>query len=122
MNINGFDYNGSLKSADVYMWLGDGGARDYSSFEENNVYLHNIESGDTIHISKLNFWMKNKSDVGNYNLIGSNVWTIDFSDINKTGTYRLVVEGIGCSQNFTIGQTAYYYPLRFHSLDISICA
>ena len=34
-----------MKSADLYMWLGDGGGRDYSSYAGRKVILLNVETG-----------------------------------------------------------------------------
>jgi len=38
---------------------------------------------------------------------GSDVYRMDFSDFNTPGTYALVVEGVGRSYDFTIGETVW---------------
>ena len=39
VNIIGYSPKEAVKAADLYLWLGDGGQRDYSAFEGNKVYL-----------------------------------------------------------------------------------
>ena len=49
--------------------------------------------------------MENKAEPTlDKDLTGADVWECDFSAFNKPGEYRLVVEGIGCSSVFTIGE------------------
>ena len=42
VNIMGYSPSEAVKAADLYMWLGDGGQRDYKSFEGKKVYLYNV--------------------------------------------------------------------------------
>lgn len=37
VNIIGYTPESAVKAADLYLWMGDGGQRDYSSFEGNKV-------------------------------------------------------------------------------------
>lgn len=110
LNLNGFNTLSSIKTADVYMWLGNGNYRDYSAFEGNSVYLYNTDTHDTTGAGELIYFTDNGADVGYYNLIQSPVWTCDFSEIQEKGNYKLVVEGIGSSQPFSISDTNYYAP------------
>jgi endoglucanase len=110
INLAGFDNTGSKKTADLYMWMGDGGARDYSDYEGNNAYLFNTHTNDTLLIGQVGYWAGNKTDFGSYNLIQSDVWAVDFSHITMSGDYRLVIDGIGCSQEFSIKESAYFDP------------
>jgi endoglucanase len=41
-NLVGYAPDAPHKAADLYAWLGDGGARDYKSFVGNKVYLYDV--------------------------------------------------------------------------------
>jgi endoglucanase len=110
VNLAGYHTDVSAKSADLYCWMGDGGARDYSSFENNKVYLYDVNKKKEVEVGKVTFWKNGGSDVGGYNLTRSPVWNIDFPNFTAPGTYRLAVEGVGCSQEFTISENVYYNP------------
>ena len=45
VNILGYTPQEETKAADLYLWLGDGGQRDYSSFEGKKVWLYNTATG-----------------------------------------------------------------------------
>lgn len=107
VNLIGYNGDASHKAADLYSWLGDGGARDYSTFEGNDVSVYNVHTGATTTIGEVTFWKTAASEVGGYNLTGSDVWSVDLSELTTPGTYRLVVEGVGCSQDFVIAGDVY---------------
>ena len=50
------------------------------------------------------FWKKSGGDLGGRNLTRADVWNCDFSSFTGTGTYRLAVEGVGCSPDFTLSR------------------
>ncbi len=110
VNLVGYHPDPTMKSADLFQWVGDGGARDYSSFEGNKVFLYNTTTNQPTEVGVVSFWKKSGLDVGWYNLTRSSVWNADFSQYTTTGTYRLAIEGVGCSQDFIISQEAYFYP------------
>lgn len=110
LNLVGYSTSSVIKSADVYRWMGDGKRRDYSAYVGNQAYLFNTNTKDTIAIGQLAFWKENTKAFGQYNLLQSDVWTVDFSDFKQSGTYRLVVDGIGCSQDFDIKPDVYKIP------------
>ncbi len=112
VNLSGYHPKSAVKAADLYMWMGDGGARDYASFEGNKVYLYNIETKESNEVGKVSFWKKNSAEVQGYHLIQSDVWNVDFDGNHAPGVYRLVVEGVGASQNFVIGERAVFEPFR----------
>lgn len=116
VNLVGYVSNTPHKAADLYHWMGDGGARDYTSFEGNAVYLYDVGSEQSAEVGSVNFWMTSGSDVGGYNLTQSPVWTIDMDGVFTPGTYRLVVEGVGCSQDFEIRDTVYDDPFKISVL------
>ena len=45
VNLVGYAPDAAHKAADLYHWMGDGGARDYSSFEGNTVYVYDVTNG-----------------------------------------------------------------------------
>lgn len=115
VNILGYTPQESIKAADLYLWLGDGGERDYSSFEGKNVYLYNVETGKHKKVGNVSFWMsasQSEQEANKKNMTGSDVWNIDFKE-SRPGRYRLVVEDVGCSMDFDINNNVYFQPFRF---------
>ena len=112
VNLVGYVAATDHKAADLYAWLGNGGARDYTSFEGNTVYVNNVGTGQAIPIVMVTFWKPSGSDVFFYNLTRSAVWNVDFPGFTSPGTYRLAVQGVGCSQDFTIANDVYGNPFR----------
>jgi hypothetical protein len=110
INLAGYNPDPTIKSADLYIWLGDGGARDYTSFVNNKVYLYNITTSQATEVGKVTFWKKSGNDIYSYNLTRSDVWNADFSSFSTAGTYRLAIDGVGCSQDFKIDNSAYHDP------------
>ncbi len=107
VNLVGYTPDAPHKAADLYQWLGDGGARDYSSFEGHAVYVYDVANAQAYPAGQVTFWKPSGSDVGGYNLTRSPVWNVDFSAFSDSGTYRLVIEGVGCSQDFKIASNVY---------------
>ncbi|ERP39049.1 cellulase N-terminal Ig-like domain-containing protein [Chitinivibrio alkaliphilus] len=116
VNLVGYKASPSIKAADLYHWMGDGGGRDYSDFEGNTVYIYDVEAESYTEVGTVDFWMSNQSEGHHYNFIESDVWNIDFTGFETPGRYRLAVEGIGASQKFTIHDNIYYEPLRVNTL------
>lgn len=115
VNIVGYAPHSRKHAADLYMWLGDGGQRDYKAFENNQVFLLNAATGERNAVGKVAFWKSASASVeeaGGKNLTGSDVWKIDFA-CQTPGTYRLVVEGVGCSMDFVIDRDIYFQPYRY---------
>ena len=113
VNLVGYLNDGSVKSADLYQWLGNGAGRDFTSFEGKKVYIYDVNTKISTEAGKVVYWKSNSSsnaEASGYNLINSNVWNADFTGFTTPGTYRLVIEDVGCSQDFTIGGDAYYQP------------
>ncbi|MBP5796084.1 MAG: hypothetical protein J6W07_04515 [Bacteroidales bacterium] len=118
VNILGYSTQEKTKSADLYYWLGDGGPRDYKSFEGKKVWLYNVKSGAKQQVGKVKFWKKASDctkEAGSKNLTGSDVWNLDFSTAAQ-GTYRLVVDGVGCSMDFVIKPDLYLEPYKYSVL------
>jgi endoglucanase len=112
VNLVGYAPDAPHKAADLYAWLGDGGARDYKSFEGNKVYLYDVATQQPTEVGAVAFWKASATDVGGYNLTRASVWTADFSSFTTPGTYRLVVDGVGCSQDFQIAAGIYGDPFK----------
>ena len=86
------------------------------------MYLYNVEAGTYIQAGIVEFWKQEGSDVHGYNLTGSDVWKIDFSSASTPGIYRLVVDGVGCSQDFRIVEDAYHDPFQVSLLGYFLYA
>ena len=115
VNIIGYSPEEETKAADLYMWLGDGGQRDYTSFEGKKVWLYNTETGKKQKSGKVTFWMsatESDKEANRKNMTGSDVWNIDFKDA-APGRYRLVVEDVGCSMDFDISNNVYFQPYHY---------
>lgn len=114
VNIIGYTPKSPVKAADLYLWMGDGGQRDYGSFEGNAVWLYNVQTGKKHKVGKVAFWKscQTKAEALGRNLTGSDVWNIDFTSAVALGRYRLVVEGVGCSMDFDIREDAYFEPYK----------
>jgi len=116
VNLVGYLADSSVKAVDLFMWMGDGGARDYSTFVGKKVYIYNVNTSASQQVGAVALWKNSAQDVGGYNLTMSNVWKADFNDFNTPGTYRIAIEGVGCSENFEIKKYAYFEPFRVSTL------
>jgi hypothetical protein len=112
VNLVGYTPEAAHKSADLYHWMGDGGARDYASFVGNKVYVYDVTNKQSTQVGTVAFWKPSGADVGGYNIFRSSVWTADLSTITTPGTYRLVVDGVGASQDFQVAPGIYADPFR----------
>lgn len=115
VNIIGYVPQEPVKAADLYLWLGEGGQRDYSSFEGKKVYLYNVTTGAKTKVGNVKFWKKasdSYKEAGEKDLTGSDVWNIDFRH-SEPGRYRLVVEDVGCSMDFDIAGDIYFQPYHY---------
>ncbi|MCR4921725.1 MAG: glycoside hydrolase family 9 protein [Bacteroidaceae bacterium] len=115
VNIIGYPPTEDLHPADLYLWLGDGGGRDYREWEGRRVFLYNIATKEKTAAGKVSFWKPASAaehEAGRMNLTGSDVWNIDFRAATP-GRYRLVVEDVGCSMDFDIAADIYFQPYRF---------
>ena len=113
VNIVGYSTAESIKSADVYIWMGDGGARDYSSFIGKKVYIYNVVTRESREVGALSLWKAAAAETRhNHQMLRTTVWNADFTEFNESGTYRLAVEGIGSSDVFIIKDDIYYEPFK----------
>ncbi len=115
VNIIGYTPAEQIHAADLYQWLGDGGQRDYSSWEGRKVWLYNVKTKKKQNAGTVKFWKKaadSEKEAGKKSLIGTDVWNIDFRAATP-GRYRLVVEDVGCSMDFDIAADVYFQPYRY---------
>lgn len=115
VNILGYSPSEATKEADLYLWLGEGGQRDYRQFAGRRVYLYNVATGKSKMVGAVKFWKSADNAVneaGGKNLTGSDVWNIDFKE-SVPGRYRLVVDGVGCSMDFDIKDDVYFEPFKY---------
>jgi len=110
-NLVGYMTSSRIKAADLYYFMGDGGDRDYSEFEGNDVYIYNVDSETSQKVGEVSFWMAEKQET-NWNLTGSDVWKADFTGFNQSGKYRIAIEGVGCGENFEIKDDIYHDPYK----------
>lgn len=115
INILGYVTDGPIKAADLYLWMGDGGPRDYKDFEGNKIWLLNTASGEKTEVGNVSYWMSKdvKTEISQWNLTGSDVWNADFSVFKSPGTYRLVIDKVGCSMEFRIADDIYFQPYLY---------
>jgi len=120
VNLVGYLADASVKAVDLYIWMGDGGARDYSTFVGKKVYIYNVNTSASQQVGTVAYWKNSDvntgNDVGWFNLTMSTVWKADFTGFNTPGTYRIVIEGVGCSENFEIKKYAYFEPFRLSTI------
>jgi len=115
VNILGYSPAEALHAADLYQWLGDGGQRDYKAWEGRKVWLYQVNTKKKQSAGTVKFWKQAtaaEKEAGSKNLIGTDVWNIDFKGVTP-GCYRLVVEDVGCSMDFEINGEVYYEPYRY---------
>ena len=115
VNIIGYSPAEQTHAADLYQWLGDGGQRDYRSWEGRKVYLYNVSTKKKQSAGIVKFWKPASAtdqEAGQKALIGTDVWNIDFRAA-VPGRYRLVVEDVGCSMDFDIAADIYHQPFRY---------
>ena len=116
INLNGYDVMDTVKAADLYLWMGDGGARDYTAFQGNAIYLINTDTNTIHEVGQLSHWQNNQGDVWGRNMMQSAVWNADFTGFTTAGTYRLAIEGVGCSPNFVMRSGAFREPFQVSTL------
>lgn len=115
VNLLGYLPSEKTKEADLYLWMGDGGQRDFKPFEGCKVWLYNVGTGKKTSAGKVGFWKSRdaaENEAGRRDLTASDVWSVDFA-CNTPGKYRLVVDGVGCSMDFEIGNEVYFQPYRY---------
>ena len=114
----GFRPDDPAKVAFLSLWMGSGGPVDYK--EKTPFYIIDEKSGEVVFkgeilLSKKMF--EKDEDAFGHNFNGTNVYIMDFSQLQKPGRYRVYVDGVGCSYPFDISDDvwakAFYISARF---------
>ncbi|MBN1925339.1 MAG: Ig-like domain-containing protein [Prolixibacteraceae bacterium] len=116
INLVGYSTDTNIKATDLYMWMGDGADRDYSGFEGNSIYIYDVDNEQAYPVGTVSFYTDLDNEASGHYLIQSDVWKADFTGFNVAGTYRLAIEGVGCSQDFEIASDIYFEPFRVSTL------
>jgi hypothetical protein len=116
VNLAGYSSGTEIKACDLYQWLGDGGSCDFSAYENNKVWLYNTQTKKKSEAGLVAFWKKAAIEQGYYDHTAADVWNADVKGTCEPGNYRIVIDGVGCSQDFTISQNVYFEPFRISTL------
>ncbi|MCF8225870.1 MAG: glycoside hydrolase family 9 protein [Bacteroidales bacterium] len=109
----GYEADAVFKSADVYLWMGDGGEHDFSAHTGKAFHLINTLTGEKSFTGKLAFRMENIPEPAfGADFTMADVWECDFSTFRGEGTYKLVIEGIGSSHEFAMGNQMFGEPFK----------
>lgn len=104
----GFHPDDPVKRGYLSMWLGNGGRHrleTLSTFHVVDVDAKRTVIKELISPAKSATQRNEDAYARNYN--GTDVYSFDFTGLDQPGTYRIYVEGIGCSYPFTIGATVW---------------
>jgi hypothetical protein len=115
VNQIGYVPDAPLKIGYLYSWLGDKGGLDLKSYSDNSFHLVDIVTGEKKFSGKIALQVKFGSveetpyegETFNKSFIDADVYECDFSAFKDTGSFKLVVEGIGHSFSFGIHPDIY---------------
>lgn len=104
VNLYGYE-SGDKKVALLSSWTGDGGGLQYP--DDLSFRIVDVESGATRYTGAVKLRLRAeepeyKIDGIGYNHNNADVYEMDFSKLTTIGSYRLVVDGLGCSFDFVI--------------------
>ena len=107
----GFRPDDPAKHAHLSVWLGTGGAHRFD--RDLRFVLVDDATSAVVHRGTIKtVWPAERPETmkreQNHSL--TDVALLDFSDFSKPGSYRICVEGIGCSYPFTIGPDVWDEP------------
>jgi endoglucanase len=100
----GFDPGDPAKVAFLSQWMGDGGGLSYTV--GTDFWLVDIATGNKVYQGQveLSKAADEFEDNRGRNYNGTDVYLMDFSDFQTPGDYQVVVDGIGTSYSFAIGE------------------
>ena len=113
VNQIGYRADDPAKNAFLSIWLGSGGACRYPA--DLQFHLLDDAAGKSVFTGKV---MLAKADDEpeamwkSQNFNKTSVYRMTFSDFQTPGTYRVYVEGIGCSYPFMIGANVWEHALQ----------
>ena len=107
VNQEGFRPDDPIKRGYLSLWMGDGGAADYAPGPKFQVI--DQKTGKVVFSSQARLGLSKETveDAYKRNHNHADVYWMDFSQVVTPGTYRVVVEGIGCSYPFKVDATIY---------------
>ncbi|MCX7847764.1 MAG: glycoside hydrolase family 9 protein [bacterium] len=105
----GFHLHSPVKRAFHSCWMGDGGGIPYPTGLVFHILDHTTAASvyrGTLHLVRR---ASEPEDPGarNRNYTGADVFAAEFPELTEPGTYRVYVEGIGCSFPFLISDTSW---------------
>jgi endoglucanase len=104
----GFRPDDPSKVAFLSLWMGSGGPMDYRGVKK--FFLLDQGTGETVYEGDIRLSKaasEKNEDAYNRNFNGTDVYSLDFSSVTRTGAYRIYVEGVGCSYAFNIAPDAW---------------
>ncbi len=114
VNQIGFRPSDPVKRAFLSEWLGTGGALSFG--DEPKFRVIDTTTGTTVATGTAKYTKKAteteliQNKQVNYSL--TDVYRMDFPQLNKPGTYRVVVDGVGTSDHFPIGEDVWQKAFR----------
>jgi endoglucanase len=114
----GFDPDDKVKVAFLSTWMGTGSGNPSVSYQVGQKFsLIDEATNKVVYTGQLKLAQgKNSPSNFNLNYNGTDVYRMDFGDFKTAGTYRVYVEGVGCSFDFKIGEQvwddAFYTAVR----------
>ena len=103
-NQIGYHPQDPVKRAYLSIWLGTGGS---FSFSERKFQVIEVDKNEKVYEGKIEI-SKKVSEPENFNVKKNHnktdVYKMDFSELKKTGNFKIYVEGIGCSFSFPINE------------------
>jgi endoglucanase len=106
----GFRPADPVKVAYLSTWMGTAGGLTY----DGPVAFGVLREGDTSPVFRgtaaLRSEAKEAQNGAPADHVGADVWEMDFSELTQPGTYRVSVDGVGCSFPFEIGNAVWQRP------------
>lgn len=100
----GFRPDDPVKLAYLSCWMGTGGGQKYGAGIRFRVVgagaAREVAAGE----ARLVRAVEEPEDVYDRNYNGTDVWALDFGTVSEPGRYRVIVEGVGCSEIFEISE------------------
>lgn len=119
VNLLGYSPSAPGRYGYLYHWMGTRGSLDLAAWAGRPFRLVEAAGGATVFTGTIAFRKSatnaetgQASDTPGRNFLGAAVWECDFSAFSTPGTYRLAVDGIGCSFPFEIRTDAYRTAFR----------
>jgi len=116
VQVNQLGFRGDIKPKYAYMshWMGSGGGLDLSDYAQKRFHVVNAETKKVVYSGKpkLRLAKGGREDAYDSNYRLSDLWELDFSDFDEPGKYRIMMEGVGTSFPFRIGNDVYEEAYR----------